>query len=106
MRITKISISSQKKDITLERGAAQTDLDSFAWLAQTINAPANIGLKDVFTKRHLDIVQFDRDGEPLGIWTVINAFIKEFSASDWDNNSDEVAIEKIVLGYDFFTRTL
>lgn len=92
------------KDITLERGAAQTDLDAYAWFAQTLNAPANVGVKDIATKRHLDIVQLDRDGAPLGVWTVINAFIKTFTASDWDNTSDDVAIEKLVLGYDFFVR--
>lgn len=94
------------KDITLERGAAQTDLDAYAWLASTLNAPANVGLKDVATKRHLDIVQLDRDGSPLGNWTVINAFVKTFTASDWDNTSDDVAVEKLILGYDFFIRTL
>ena len=93
-------------DITLERGAAGTDLDAYAWFATTLNAPANVGLKDVAAKRHLDIVQLDRDDSPIGNWTVINAFIKEFTASDWDNTSDDVAIEKLTLGYDFFIRTL
>lgn len=93
-------------DLTLERGATRSDLSAYLWFQQVANAPADIGLKDVAYKRHLDIIQRDRDGEILKRWTVFGAWVKEYEAGEWDNNSEEVVIEKIVLAYDWFQRTL
>ena len=93
------------KDITLERGATR-DLDMFLWMQQVANAPANIGVKEVLYKRHLDIVQLDRDGSPLKCWSLFNAWPKSFTAGEWDNGADENVIEKMVLCYDYFVRTL
>lgn len=92
------------KDITLERGATR-DLDMYLWAGNVANAPANIGLTEVLYKRHMDIVQLDRDGTLLKRWSIFNAWPKSFTAGEWDNNSDETVIEKMVLCYDFFTRT-
>lgn len=93
-------------DITLERGASRADLDAYLWFTQVINAPANVGLKDFAYKRHLDIIQRDRDGEIIKRWSIFGAWVKEYTPGDWDNNSDDVVIEKIVLAYDFFKKTL
>lgn len=92
-------------DITLERGAAR-DLDMFIWFGMVANAAANVGLKEVGYKRHLDIIQLDRDGEPLKRWSIFNAWPKEFDAGEWDNGADENVLEKMVLCYDYFIRTL
>lgn len=94
------------KDITLERGATRVDFDAYAWFLSGANAAANVGLKEPFYKRHLDLLQLDRDGEIIKKWTVFFGFVKTFTAGDWDNNADENVIEKLVLGYDFFQRTL
>ena len=91
-------------DITLERGATR-DLDMFLWFGNVANAPANIGLKEVAYKRHLDIIQIDRDGEPLKRWSVFNAWPKEFVAGEWDNNVDENVLQKMVLCYDYYVLT-
>jgi phage tail-like protein len=94
------------KDITLERGSTQSDLDSYAWFVQVANAPANVGGLDVVYKRHLDIVQLDRTGLPISRWSLFNAWPKMYSPGEWDNNTDDVLIEKMVLAYDYFVRTL
>lgn len=93
------------KDITLERGATRADYDMWLWFLQVINAGANTGLSEQLVKRHLDIVQLGRDGIPLLRWSVFNAFPKNFTAGDWDNDADENVIEKLVIGYDFWTPT-
>jgi phage tail-like protein len=94
------------KDVTLERGATRLDFDSLLWFHQVAYAPANFGMKEQLYKRNLTIVQLDRDGEPLKAWTLFNAWPKQFTAGDWDNTVDENVIEKIVLCYDYFHRTL
>lgn len=92
-------------DITIERGATR-DVDMFLWFGNVANAPANIGLTEVGYKRHMDIIQLDRDGTPLKRWSLFNAWPKEFTAGEWDNNVDENVVEKLVLCYDYFVRTL
>lgn len=94
------------EDLTLERGATRSNLDFYLWFKMVLNAPADAGLKDVAMKRHLDILQRDRDGEIVKRWSVIGAWPTSFTAGEWDNNSDDVVIESLVLAYDFFERTL
>ncbi len=53
-------------------------------------------------KKNLAVVQLDRDGSELRRWNVHNAFPAEFEAASWDNSADEVAIESLVLAYDYF----
>lgn len=94
------------KDITLERGATRTDISMYQWFIQAVNAPANTGLGDQLVKRHADIVQLDRTGLEIARWTIVNALPIGFTAGDWDNDADENVIEKLVLSYDFFVKTL
>lgn len=94
------------KDLTLERGATRADFDAYAWFLSVANAAANVGLKEPFYKRHLDLLQLDRDGEIIKRWSIFNAWVKTFTAGEWDNGADENVIEKLTLCYDFFQRTL
>lgn len=93
------------KDITLERGAS-VDLDFYTWWSSVANAAANAGLTEAAGKRHFDLVQRDRDGSILKRYSIFGAWPKEFDAGDWDNTSEDVVIEKMVIAYDFFQRTL
>jgi phage tail-like protein len=88
-------------DVTLERGATM-DKDLFDWFTQVAEASANIGLKEPFFKRNLDIVQQDRDGSTLRRWSLTGAWPVKFVAGDWDNEADENVIESVTLTYDFF----
>ena len=92
-------------DLVLERGATQ-DLDFFVWFAQVANAPANVGVIEALYKRHLDIIQLDRDGRPLKRWSLFNAWPKKATFGMWDNTVDENVVESLTLAYDYFIRTL
>jgi len=94
------------KDITLERGATRADFDAYLWFTSVVNAQANVGLDDPFFKRHGDLIQLDRSGLIIKRWTIFNAWPKMFTAGDWDNNADENVIEKLVICFDYFVRTL
>lgn len=94
------------KDVTLERGATRFDSDMYNWFIQAVNAPANTGIAEQLVKRHLDIVQLDRTGIIVGRWSLVNAWPKMFTAGEWDNNTDEVLVEKLVLSFDWFVKTL
>lgn len=92
--------------ITLERGAVTGDVDMYLWMSEVISGPTNLGLKEIAYKRTGDLVQLDRDGEILKRYSVFGAFPTEFVAGEWDNGADENVIEKLVLAYDYFVRTL
>ena len=96
---------SEYADLTCERGATVGDVDMNVWYSMVIAAPANLGVKEVAYKRHGDLVQLDRDGEVLKRWSVFGLWPKEYTAGEWDNNSDENVIEKLVLVYDYFIQT-
>jgi phage tail-like protein len=93
-------------DLTLERGATRGDADMYTWFTMAMAGPANLGVKEVAYKRHADLVQLDRDGEVLKRYTLMGCMPTEFEAGEWDNNSDENVIEKLVIAYDYFIRTL
>ena len=89
-------------DVTLERGAVTEDSDLHDWFIEVLDAVANAGLNDPDYKRTLDVVQLDRSGAEIRRYTIYNAYVKQFVAGDWDNESDENVIESVTLTYDFF----
>ncbi|NOJ79806.1 phage tail protein [Myxococcus xanthus] len=88
-------------DVTLERGATQ-DHELFDWFQDVVHTASGLGSPDSLYKRHLDIVQQDRDGTTLRRWSLAHAWPVKFLAGEWDNESDENVIESVVLTYDFF----
>ena len=92
-------------DVTLERGAT-LDRDLFDWFKQTIDAGAGRGETSNRYKRNLDVVARDRDGSDKERWTLYGAFVKKFSAGEWDATDDGAVINSVVLAYDYFDKTL
>lgn len=93
-------------DVTLQVGAATGDGDLYEWWQETAGAVTGGGTVSPLYKRHLDVVQLDKDGTELRRWTLYNAYIKKYSAfTGLDNTSDEVTLEAVVLRYDYFEKT-
>ena len=88
-------------DITLERGATR-DRAFYDGMNQVAEAASGLGLPTPLFKKNLDIVSHDRDGSTLRRWSLYNAWPTKFSAGAWDNASDDVVIESVVLTYDTF----
>jgi phage tail-like protein len=94
--------------ITLERGATD-DADLLNWFLQTARAfessgPATQGVGDLDEdlKKHMYIIQQDRNGAELKRWAISSAFCTKFVGGDWDNESDEFTIESAEIDYDWF----
>jgi phage tail-like protein len=83
-------------DITLERGAT-SDTDLWDWMSDVVDLTAQTGLVDPSFRKNGDIVQLDRDGTELRRWNGTNMFPMKFVAGDWDNESDDLVIEKATL---------
>jgi phage tail-like protein len=91
-------------DVTLERGVAQGDSDLWNWFQQVVKLTANMGVNTPTYKRPVDIVQLDRNGAVLRRWTLQNAWPKKITVGEWDNGSDENAMEMVVLAFDSFDK--
>lgn len=95
-------------NVTLTRGVTD-DQDMFAWFKEVADLAGDAGggaggrgsgKKEPDFKRHLDVVQLDRDGSELKRWSLSNAFPVKFNAGEWDNDADENTIESMELAYD------
>jgi phage tail-like protein len=90
-------------DVTLDRGVTGST-DAYTWFLQVADIAAQIGVKDRDYTRTVHVVQLDLDGEELFRWTLFGAWPMKFKAGDWDNTSDDVVIEQLVLCYDYPVR--
>lgn len=90
-------------DITLERGASR-DVDLWLWFKEGADAAADRGLPSPTTRRHGAIVQHDRAGVPVERHDIFDAACKEYSGGDWDNDSDDFRMERVVLSIRYFER--
>jgi len=90
--------------ITLGRGVTK-DLDLYNWMLETFNASSGTGQVTPDLYRTFDIVQLDRAGNEKERYTVHDAWCKEYSAGDWDNNANENRSESTVIEADYWERT-
>lgn len=88
-------------DLTLDRGVG-LDRDVYNWAKEAADFVRNGGGLPEELKRNVEIVQRDRAGNEVRRWAVYNAWPQKFQAGEWDNNSDEVVIEQLVLCIDYF----
>lgn len=92
-------------DLTLERGATR-DRDLYDWFKQVANAATGRGQTANRYKRTFDLVEVDRDGTEIARWTIYGAFIRTYTAGDWDATSEDAVMESVVIAYDYFDKTL
>ena len=105
-------------DVTLVNGVTETDEQAYqAMLAvanNTLGANAAAGSGGVGVgnspitaiKGSVTVIPMDRSNGSLFGWKLHNAYIKKLTVGDWDNTSEEVVLQTIVLRYDFFERLL
>lgn len=83
-------------DITLERGMT-VDQDLHNWFKDVVDVLAETGKVGEAMKRHLDLVQQDRDGSEVARYRVFSCWPNEYQHGEWDNNAEEVVIESVKL---------
>lgn len=92
-------------DLTLDRGVSQY-FNFHNWALKVADASLDYGGAGLpfpeYKTDDFSILQRDRDNTTMRQWDVIGVFVKKYMAGDWDNTVDEVVIEQLVLGYDYF----
>lgn len=91
-------------DVTLERGAVADDGDLYDWFEQVADYATNTGLNQPNFKREFDIVERDREGSPVQRWRCEEAWVKKFTAGEWDADASEKVIQMVTLSIRGFKR--
>lgn len=91
-------------DVTLERGAVASDGDLYEWFEEVANFSTNTGKVQPVFKRQFDIVERDREGNPVQRWRCEEAWPKKFVAGEWDADASEKVIQKVTLSIRGFKR--
>ena len=91
-------------DLSLDRGVSLDD-DFYNWVKEVVNMVKYAGgggdISPKF-KRDLIVEQMQRDNKPAIYFDVIQGFPIEWTAGDFDNNSDEPTIDALTITYYYF----
>jgi phage tail-like protein len=95
------------EDVTLARGISH-QLQLWEWVLEVVDVmaklPGGVGLKSPQFKRNMTVNQMDRDDSVAIRWKLHDAFPKDYEASEFDNDAEEVSLETLVLAYHFAER--
>jgi phage tail-like protein len=90
------------EDVTLARGVSH-NLHLWNWVLEVCDVmaklPGGVGVKSPGYKRNVTINQTDRDDSVAIRWKLFWAWPKDYEASEFDNNAEEVSLETLVLAY-------
>lgn len=94
-------------NLTLERGTSDNE-DFHNWSKRVVDMTKRDGYGggDISPqyKEDGEIHQLKRDGSLAIVYPFFDAFPVEYMAGEWNNDTDEVAIESMVLAYYYFDR--
>lgn len=86
-------------DVTLTRGATKNQ-DMANWFEQVVDAAANSGLADAEYKRTVDIVQLDRNNQPIERTRLFKAWPSKLKKGEW-SDADENLMAELTLTYEY-----
>lgn len=94
-------------DLTLERGqilaSGSGDLDIVTWYKAVFDVSAKRPKSSKVFRRDIDIVQFDKEGEEVKRWRVVEAWPSQFKAmGDLDGQSSDNSLERMVITHEGF----
>lgn len=88
------------QNLVLARGLAPKSSALVAWCRATLEG----GLAKPILPRQVQVFLLDAAGQALRSWTFANAYPIKWQADSFNSTKNEIAIEKIELAYDCFTR--
>lgn len=87
------------ENITLTRGAT-TNREAWEWFQNTFPVDGQAQPNDQ-VKKTVRIIQYNRDGSEMEVWTAYGVFPLRSSTGDWDANANEHRIEELELSIDY-----
>ncbi len=93
---------SKTTNVKCERGAT-VDQDLWDWFRVSAAFSQDVGLENIQESdlfRTVEIVQTNRFGRELRRWRFINCLCAKFTGGDWDNDTDDNAVEMLEIAYE------
>jgi len=87
--------------LSLKRGIAAKDSPLVIWCKKVLEG----GFAELIETRQLSVRLLDRNGDPLRVWEIENAYPVKWEVEGFKSTKNELAIEKIELNYNFANRT-
>ncbi len=91
--------------VTLTQGAI-LDADDYQWMKDTYDPAARKGLAGKNLFRSCDILQLDEAGDEKVVYTLHDAWLKEWAHTGWDGAVSEAATREMIIEYDYFDRNV
>ncbi|MEY2632267.1 MAG: hypothetical protein RIR00_921 [Pseudomonadota bacterium] len=92
--------ASRFQNLVLSRGVAPRDSVLVRWCRDTLES----GLSQPIKTQPIQVSLLNADGQVLHAWSFDNAYPVKWQAETFSSQKNEIAIEKIELAYNQFTR--
>lgn len=92
------SLKHQK--LVLKRGVAEIDSPLIEWCGDVLDGAF---IKPIETMT-VEVALMNEEGEPVRVWSFINAYPVSWEVEGFNATKNEIAIEKIELSYNYFDR--
>ena len=92
--------STKSNKLVLKRGVAELDSPLIEWCRAVFEGD----LMEPIKAMEVTISLMNEAQEPVRAWTVVNAFPVSWEVEGFNSTKNEIAIEKIELNYNYFTR--
>lgn len=89
-------------NVTLKRGIASSASPLVTWCSQIFDG----NFMSLIEPKKVDISLMNEEGQTTRSWSLINAYPLSWDIGSFSSKKNEVAIETIVLNYDYFTITV
>lgn len=89
-------------DVTLKRGIAPSASPLVTWCSKIFDG----NFMALIEPKKVDISLMNEEGNKTRSWSLINAYPLSWDIGNFNSQKNEVAIETIVLTYDYFTITV
>ena len=90
---------SKAENITLRRDLG-TNKEMKEWRDKVVNAKTLKGLPPESYKKDIDVVQLDRELNPIKRWRLVNAWPSEYAAGPWNGDGNAIVQETVTITYD------
>lgn len=86
--------------LSLKRGIAGMNSPLVSWCKDVLEG----GFVKPIRPMEMSVRLLDREGDPLRVWSIINAYPVKWEVEAFNSTKNELAIEKIELNYNYASR--
>ncbi len=94
--------SLKHSKLVLKRGVAEMNSPLVSWCRDVLDGEFIKPIKPMT----IEVRLMNEEGEPVRVWSFVNAFPVSWEVEGFNSTKNEIAIEKIELSYHYFDRVV